>query len=149
MSEEVLKPVPRAWEERPELRGGQEKVWPEEVRRQAVDLAIELKSGRKAARQLGIPARTVHQWLAEEVLDQANDWNMLRVKEIESKIEQVLAKIGPEKIDKAGLRDLVVAAGILLDKREGLLPKAKNEVRQRLRIAWKDGSGAVEFETGR
>jgi predicted transcriptional regulator len=140
--EDILKPIPRPYEG--------EKPWnayPDEVRQQAVDLAIELRSGRKAARQLGISPRAVQAWLAEEVAGDAGDWNMLQIKELEGKIERILAKIGPEKIDKAGLRDLVVAAGILLDKRESLLPKAKNEARQRLRIAWKDGSGAVEIET--
>jgi transposase-like protein len=140
---ELMEPIPRPYE-------GQKppNAYPEEVRQQAVDLAIQLKSGRKAARQLGISPRAVQAWLAEEVAGDAGDWNMLKVKELEGKIEQVLAKIGPDKIDKAGLRDLVVAAGILLDKRQAMLPKARNEARQRLRIAWKDGSGAVEVETG-
>jgi predicted transcriptional regulator len=141
-NEVIEQPIPRAWE------GGKPwNAYPDEVRQQAVDLAIELRSGRKAARQLGISPRAVQAWLAEEVAGDAGDWNMLQIKELEGKIERILAKIGPEKIDKAGLRDLVVAAGILLDKRESLLPKAKNEARQRLRIAWKDGSGAVEIET--
>lgn len=140
---ELMEPIPRPYE-------GQKpwNTYPEEIRQQAIDLAIELKSGRKAARQLGISPRAVQAWLAEEVIGESYDWNMLQVKEIEDKIEQILVKISPDKIDKAGLRDLVVAAGILLDKREGLLPKARNEARQRLRIAWKDGSGAVEVETG-
>lgn len=146
MDNNILTPVPRPFEgEKPP------NAWPSEIREAAIDLAIELKSARKAGKHLGIPVRTIQYWLAEEVASgDANAWDAYAVKEIQDKIEQVLARIGPDKIDKAGLRDLVIAAGILLDKRQNMIPKAKAETPPtRLRIAWKDGSGAVEVENGK
>lgn len=136
---EALSPLPRPYEGKPAHN-----AWPEEVRQRAIDLAIELKSATKAAAVVGVPARTVCDWVAEAGGLDASAWDVFTAKELEDRIEQVLARIGPEQIDRAGLRDLAVTAGILLDKRERLLPKTRQGSMKRLRVAWKGGEGAVE-----
>ncbi|WP_449240897.1 helix-turn-helix domain-containing protein [Desulfoscipio gibsoniae] len=147
--DKIMQPVPRAWEDKPALRGNQ-KDYPPEVREQAIQLAIELKSSAKAAKRLGIDPSTVRSWVSQELatgesVDPA--WSTGAIKEIEHKIDKILARVEPDKIDKAGLRDLIVAAGILLDKRAAMLPKAKNEAPCRLRIVWRGGQGAAEIES--
>lgn len=141
---EVLTPIPRPYEGKPAHN-----AYPPEVKQQAVELAVQLRSSVKAAHQLGIPSQTVQKWVAEEMARNAGDWDAFQVKELEDRIEQILARVEPDKIEKAGLRDVVIAAGVLFDKRAALLGttgRKDKEPTRKLRVVWKDGSGAVEVE---
>lgn len=139
-TEDILAPLPRAWEGKPAHN-----AYPEEVKQQAIDLALSLKSVSKAAKETGVPARTIYVWLAEEHLTNALGWDLTTSRELEGKIDRILERIGPDKIEQAGLRDLAVSLGILLDKRQALRPKQQAGPPAILRVAWSGGKGAVEI----
>jgi len=144
--EDILKPVPRAWEEKPELRGGYDNRLPDELREAAVNRAFEV-GVKKAAVEFGITERTIH-YLIKELGDEHRElWNEKTSRKLEEKIEKVLSRIDDKAINGAKLKDLAITLGVLADKREQFTrSRMKGEATARLRIAWKDGSGAVEIE---
>lgn len=146
-TQDVLEPLARPWE-------GQKpaNAYSTELRQRAIELALEMKNSAKAAHQLGLPTRRVQAWVVEEIGQAATDWETFEVQKLEEKIDDVLARIGPDKIEAANLRDLAVSLGILVDKRAGLLAKTKAQSNPptRLRIAWRgQGEGAVEVTGSR
>jgi len=89
--------------------------------------------------------------LKEQVATTATLKDLERVKFLDEKIDKLLDLVDdPEKLAKTGTRDLTVAAGILADKKREILTQhvRKNDTNISLRVAWKDGSGAVELKTG-
>lgn len=142
----LVEPVPRIWEEKPELRGNQ-LDYPPETKLRAIML-IAQKGTSAAAKETGVALRTVQGWAVEH----KDEIAMIRAaeftEEIDQKIRDILKEIKPEKIKNASFRDLLVGLGIAIDKRQQLLgPQKSKEAPQRLRIAWKSGEGAVEVET--
>ena len=146
--DDILKPVPRAWEERPELRGGQDTRIPDETREAVVERAFEA-GVRKASREFGIAERTIYYLIKELGAEHRELWNEKTSRKLEEKIEKVLSRIDDKTINGAKLKDLAITLGVLADKREQFTKsRMKGEAPARLRIAWKDGSGAVEIEAG-
>ena len=149
--EEVVEPVPRAWEEKPELRGNQ-LDHPEEIRERFRELALESEMpGAQIARELGISARTAQQWLVElkQEMEPYQELESMRMAEkLAVAGNQFLRALITRKWENASVRDMAIAAGIMIERRRDLLGPRKGSAISRLRIAWKDGSGAVEVETG-
>lgn len=74
------------------------------------------------------------------------------VDKIDKKIEDILLNISAEKLQKAGVKDIAIAFGIMLDKREMLLgfdeSRQKKKKGIKLQVMWKgDGGGGVQVET--
>lgn len=142
-TQEVLTPLPRPYEGRPSHN-----AHPPEEKLRAVAL-IAQKGPGAAAEETGIPLRTVQTWAREY----REEIEMLRenefVEEIDRKIKDILQEIDVSKIKSASFRDLLIGLGISIDKRSQLLDQRKKAKTApvRLRVAWKDGAGAVELET--
>ena len=148
---EVVEPVPRAWEEKPELRGN-DRSYPEEIRERFRELALGSEMpGPQIARELGISRTTAQEWLFElkQEMEPYQELESMRMAEkLAVAGNQFLRALIARKWEKASVRDMAIAAGIMIERRRDLLGPQKGGNISRLRIAWKDGSGAVEVETG-
>ena len=148
---EVVEPVPRAWEERPELRGNPH-GYPEEVRAELLRRVLENgEHVARVAREMGINRNALHAWLAElkeEKRVQVEIENIELRDLLTRKAKEFILAVNKDKLAKAGVKDLLIAAGIALDHRRELAGPARGASFSRLRIAWKSGEGAVEVETG-
>lgn len=147
---EVVAPVARAWEEKPELRGN-DRSYPEEIRERFRELALESEMpGAQIARELGISTRTAQEWLAElkQEMEPYQELESMRMAEkLAVAGNQFLRELITRKWEKASVRDMAIAAGIMIERRRDLLGPRKGSATTRLRVAWKSGEGAVELET--
>lgn len=148
---EVVEPVPRAWEEKPELRGDPH-GYPEEVRAELLRRVLEDgEHVATVAREMGVSRSTLHAWLAElkeERKVQVELENIELQDLLTAKAKEFVLAADKGKLAKASVKDLLIAAGIALDHRRELAGPARGASFSRLRIAWKSGEGAVEVETG-
>lgn len=128
-------------------------AYDEEVKKEILTQAMqEGKSIALLVKENGISKETISRWIHEledeiQVESRALDAYMVRV--LGTKTKELLAALTTEKLAKASARDIAIAAGILTDKRRDLLGPVHKDDAINLRIAWKDGSGAVELSTGR
>jgi len=150
---EVVAPVVREWEEKPEkLSSKFTKAYDEEKKNELLRRVLE--NGEHVAlvaREIGIDRSTLHTWLAElkEEREAQAEFDSMRLADMfTTAVGEFLSAVDKTKLAQASVRDLAIAAGIAADKRRDLLGPRKGSAISRLRIAWKDGSGAVEVETG-
>jgi len=147
---EVVAPVVRQHEIEPHSAFTRE--YPEEVKEEFFRRTLEKgENVSLVCRDMGIPKGTVENWIAElkEEREPQIELENIRLVDLLGKAgEQLLAGLSKANLAKASVRDLAVAIGIVTDKRRDLLGPRKGSAISRLRIAWKDGSGAVEVETG-
>lgn len=136
-------------EERPNL--GANNAYPREVReeffRRVLDEGEHLSL---VSREMGIARSTVTQWIAElkeQRLEQEELENLELADMFRDVTRQLLRALDKSKLEKASVRDLLIAAGIATDKRKDLLGPRKGAGTTRLRVAWRDGSGALEIES--
>lgn len=104
----------------------------------------------KAARDLGIPLRTVQSWLAkykEERDTFAEIQRMQLAEHFGRRAKELVCAITKAKIEKASAKDLGIVAGIFADKFRELTGRTSTQGDFNLKIAWKDGSGALELST--
>lgn len=114
------------------------------------EVALEaLRTGNLAAtaRKFGLNTKTVH-IIAQEFFDDAKEFqNMRLANELEDISFDILKRL-KLNIDRLAPSQLPVAAGICLDKRALLAGKRTSGTPDMtLRIAWQNGSGAVELRT--
>jgi len=144
---EVLAPVARPYEGKPSWNATDEETRAELFRR-------VLEDGEHVAlvaREMGIDRNTLFAWLSElkeERKIQVELENIELQDLLTKKAKEFVLAANNSKLAKAGVKDLLIAAGIALDHRRELAGPARGASFSRLRIAWKDGSGAVEVETG-
>lgn len=103
------------------------------------------------AREAGIAESTIHAWLNQYQDEKMAMEKFRSIKFAEmfgDKIHEFLKSVDKNKLDKATVKDLAIAVGIFTDKRQDLLGKQKNSQNIFLKVAWKDGQGAVEFTHG-
>ncbi|MDF9409059.1 MAG: hypothetical protein A4E52_01448 [Pelotomaculum sp. PtaB.Bin013] len=142
---EILDPLPSPHEGR-----SPHNKFPEELRQQVVQETLTTRNISKIAEKFSISRQTVSVILREYLGEHKELIDFEFINSIDEVTRKVLTRLKNE-IDSIPPSQLVIAAGVLLDKREGLF-KGKvtggNQVLN-LRVAWKDaGSGAVELSTG-
>jgi len=122
----------------------------EKFRNSIIDEIVGGKTVVQVCREYGVDRRTLTRWLmhlkGEREIQQKME-NIFIADVATSKAKELLNAMDKEKISLASLRDVAVAAGILIDKRKDLLGKQKDGGNLSLKVAWKDGSGAVEVKT--
>jgi len=144
---EVVAPVARPYEGRPPWNATAEETRAELLRR-------VLENGEHVAlvaREMGIDRNTLFAWLAElkeERKVQVELENVGLADLLTRKAKEFVLAVNNSKLEKAGVKDLLIAAGIALDHRRELAGPARGASFSRLRIAWKSGEGAVELEAG-
>ena len=110
-------------------------------------LLIAQQGVTAAAKETGIPLKTVKDWAMQAKDEIALIRETEFVEEIDQKIRDILSAIEPNKIESANFRDLLVGLGIALDKRQQLLgPQKKQGQHLHLRAVFK-GEGAIEVTT--
>ncbi len=143
---EVLPPLPCPAEGRAPVN----KI-PDETREQfAQAVFTEGMTAREACRKFGINKNSATPILREYFASMVEANNFSMVSSLDEITGQMLTRI-KQNIQNIPIQQLVVAFGILADKRQALLNKIPRVVGQAglsLRIAWRDGSGAVELNTG-
>ncbi|OPY60520.1 MAG: hypothetical protein A4E56_02648 [Pelotomaculum sp. PtaU1.Bin065] len=120
---------------------------------EVIDNVVEdiLHGGKinEVARRHGVPRRTVFTWLKEKLAERRELQDILFVDRMEKIGTKILAEIDTKDLQETSVRDLMVSLGILLDKRQNLTgPKQAAPGALNLRVAWKNGEGAVELTTG-
>jgi transposase-like protein len=131
----------------------QEKVsYGSEIKEQALQEVLQHnKTIPAVAKELHVSTSAIARWLVEareEIQAYAAAKDLADVGLLDAVKNELVTSINKEKIDKAGVRDIAVAYGILADKRALLLGKSSNSPTMQLRVAWKGGEGAVEVRQG-
>lgn len=146
-NDEVLLPVPHNREgEKPANARSEEEVF--ETLKEIVESGGNVLI---AARNMGIPVETVRRWSLKyreetETLAEIERARLARL--FGGKIKELVSGLTKSKLEKASVRDLGVVAGIFTDKFKDLTGNTKSNGDISLKIAWKDGGGAVELTTG-
>jgi hypothetical protein len=124
-----------------------------DVERQLLVLADGVRHGLSVpeiVKKHGIGRSTVQTYLAqmrEEIELNSQIVDMDLAKALEGKVYQIIKAVDKSKLEKAGIRDLAIAAGIFLDKRKELLGPRSGTGNLRLRATFR-GEGAIEVTTG-
>jgi hypothetical protein len=124
-----------------------------DVERQLLVLADGVRHGLSVpeiVKKHGIGRSTVQTYLAqmrEEIELNSQIVDMDLAKALEGKVYQIIKAVDKPKLEKAGIRDLAIAAGIFLDKRKELLGPRSGTGNLRLRATFR-GEGAIEVTTG-
>jgi hypothetical protein len=124
-----------------------------DIQRQIAVLEAAIEQGESVpviVKRYGIDRRTVQLYLAElreetEVNSQVVDLQLARM--FEGKIKEFVSAVDKDKLAKASVRDLAIAAGIFADKRKELLGPRSGGNSTTLRVAWRGGEGAIEVKT--
>jgi len=142
---EILDPLPNGHEGR-----SPHNKFPDELRQQVVQETLVTRNISKIAEKFSISRQTVSAILREYLGENKELIDFELISDIDEVTRKMLTRLKNE-VNSIPPSQLVVATGILLDKRESLL-KGKvtggNQVLN-LRVAWRDGTGAVEFSTKR
>jgi len=140
---EILDPLPNGHEDRP--------AWnaiPDETREAIIEDVLRTNSISKTAENFGLARVTVAAVIKDfrAEIDEFNDFRY------QARIEKVLDKLLhrlENEADEIKTSQLPVTTAILLDKRRELRGKTLNaQGPLNLRVAWRDGSGAVELTAG-
>jgi transposase-like protein len=105
----------------------------------------------QTAREMNIPLSTLRAWLVKykEEISTLNEMKKLEIAELLGcQVKDLVRAITKDKLEKASLRDIGVVAGIFTDKWKDLTGGTQGNNKISMRVAWKDGSGAVELTTG-
>ncbi|MCM1567023.1 MAG: hypothetical protein NC238_14020 [Dehalobacter sp.] len=139
---EVLSPMPNTG------RGGHNKI-PDETRDQIIEDFLVTKNITKTAKKFNLNRETVGFIIREAFGENKLTADVALAKQFEEAADTFLREIKNRNLKDTSVRDLVVAAGICIDKRQVLSGSApRGNAPLSLKIAWKDGSGAVELSTG-
>jgi len=123
----------------------------DEVKLEVIRKAIEEeKNIVDIAKEMGIDRDTVSSILTEIEQDvkinaKAQDIRLSSV--VGGKLLEIVSALTKDKLNKAWPKELAMAFGILADKRRDLLGPSAGPSSLNLKVAWKDGSGAVELTT--
>ncbi|OPX93306.1 MAG: hypothetical protein A4E53_00271 [Pelotomaculum sp. PtaB.Bin104] len=121
---------------------------PDEVKDLVIKAVLESNNISKTAEEFNLNRATVTA-IIREFRAEVGEFVDFKY---QSRIEKILDKLLRRLESEAGeikLSQLPVATAILLDKRRELRGKTLNAQDQlNLRVAWKDGMGAVELTTG-
>ncbi len=121
------------------------------IRDEALRLAVTEGLGLVgAAKRLGVADDTIGGWLREmgdEVRLREWERDIALAESLGQRAALLAQGISPDKVARAGVRDIAIAMGIALDKRRSLLGAGPGTAKIRMRVAWQDGSGAVELTT--
>lgn len=135
----------------PHIREGVEPVnkFPEELKEEiALAVLSDKRKIKDVAESYGVGRNIVGQIVREHFAQTADLQNIELAHELGDVTSLMLQRIR-NNINDIPLSQLVVSFGILTDKRQALAGKmAAPPGSLSLRVAWKDGSGAVELNTG-
>ncbi|MDF9409545.1 MAG: hypothetical protein A4E52_01784 [Pelotomaculum sp. PtaB.Bin013] len=141
---EILAPLPNGHEGR-----SPHNKFPEELRQQVVQETLVTRNISQIAEKFSISRQTVSVILREYLGENRELIDFEFISDIDEITRKMLTRLKNE-VSSIPPSQLVVATGILLDKREGLLKGKVTGGNQtlNLKVAWKDGAGAVELTTG-
>ncbi|WP_028308766.1 hypothetical protein [Desulfitibacter alkalitolerans] len=99
------------------------------------------------------PQRSVEevQQLKNDVASEAEITDLQRISKLDEVIDKGIELLtDKDKLAKANLKDIGIVVGIMLDKKKETLESRIGKKQQNisLRVAWKNGGGAVELKTG-
>jgi len=115
---------------------------------EATDKILRGEKVAVVARELGVSKRTLFSWIGQNLNERRELRDALYVDKMEGIASKILAEIDSKDLQETSIRDLMVSLGILLDKRQNLTgPKQAAPGALNLRVAWRDGTGAVEIST--
>lgn len=122
--------------------------FPDDLREEiALAVLSEKRKIREVAETYGLNRNTVGQIVREHFAQTADLQNIELAHELGEVTSLMLQRIR-NNIEEIPLSQLVVAFGILTDKRQALAGKmAQARGTLSLKVAWQDGSGAVELTT--
>ncbi|MCL6480076.1 MAG: hypothetical protein K6T65_17055, partial [Peptococcaceae bacterium] len=141
---EVVDPLPAQFEGLEPVN----KLPPELREAVARAVLIDGKAGRDVAKEYGVGKNAVTACVREFFSEFVDQRNMALVGQLDAVTEEMLLRIR-ENIQNIPLNQLVVSFGILLDKRKDLINRiTPSPGGISLKIAWKDGSGAIELTAG-
>ena len=117
-------------------------------------LTETMESGGKVtevARKMGVSLDTLGKWL-HKYKEEARTFNEVERYHVSTlmlhRTKELANGITKDKIDRAPLKDIAIAMGIAADKWSQLTGPNTGPTGINLKVAWKDGSGAVELTTG-
>ncbi|MBA1335855.1 MAG: hypothetical protein HPY66_1673 [Firmicutes bacterium] len=121
-----------------------------DIERQIAVLEAAIEQGESVpviVKRYGISRTAVQTYIAEmreevEINSQLLDLRLSQL--FGDKLEEIAMAINKNKLDKAGVKDLAIAAGIFSDKRKELLGPRSGGGNLRLRAIFK-GEGAIEI----
>jgi len=142
----VLDPVPH-----PAIGHTPPNRYSDDIRTEAVRLSVEEgKTIAAISREMEIPPDTIAGMLqeVEQYIQLEEKARGLRlVGKVGQCMEELLDGL-TKNLEKAYPKDIAMAFGVLADKRRDLLGPRAGPGALSLKIAWKDGTGAVELKTG-
>lgn len=125
-------------------------AYPEETKTEALERVMDGETIVSVCKDLGMSRRTIQAWLAEyrelrEEQSAANDLQQIDL--IEDASKQILLSLDKSKLERATVRDLGIAYGILRDKLKDIRGPKTGTGNLRLRATFR-GEGAIELTTG-
>lgn len=120
---------------------------PDETRSAIIDEFISCGNISATARKFGVSRGTVAAIIKEIYGDVKELIDIEFAGRIENITRLALERLA-DNIDRISPQQLGTIIGILIDKRQMLTGKARSNDNFNLKIAWKDGSGAIEVTTG-
>jgi transposase-like protein len=162
---EIIDPIPCKFEGVTPARAHSQEVRDEVIRR--VLLGDKLYN---ISQDMGIQIKTMEPWIREledEIRVIIRAGNISLIGGISQAAEEFIRRLTKNKNDNHSqlntedndnhsqqeisakdAKDLSIALGVLIDKRKDLAGPGSGSGKMSMRIAWKDGSGAVELTTG-
>lgn len=119
---------------------------PDIVKDQIIKAAMVEGNMSKIAQEFGVNRNTVASILREVRCELGEITDFQYQRRVESIIDKLLVRL-EEGADDLKVSQIPITIGILLDKRRELRGKFNHDTAINLKIAWKDGSGAVELST--
>ena len=132
----------------PHQRQGYKPVqaYPAAFRRQVVEALLSETDASvgEICNRFNISEAALYDWKEEMkeyvlAIKEINDMRLAR--RIEALVKEFLCAATKDKLEKASLRDLAIAIGILVDKRSELWGKRGDKRGVALRVAWKSAEG--------
>jgi len=117
----------------------------------ALDRAAQNGNIMQTAREMGINRNILRSWIMKykEELEAITEVQKIELAGLLGcQVKELVGAINKAKIEAASLKDIGIVAGILADKWKDLTNKGSGKQAFSMRIAWQDGSGAVELTTG-
>lgn len=155
---EMLEPEGRAGEQRGQAlepidykRGGPQTT--PDIERQVEILTAAIERGESVpviAKRYGVSRQAIQHYISQAKEELEVNSQVLDIKLVQmfgDKMQQIVLALDKDKMDKATVRDLAIAAGIFADKRKELLGPRSGSGNLHLRAVFR-GEGAIEVRTG-
>jgi len=142
----LLEPLPPVPHNRVDNPPGNK--YPDAFRVEIAEEILSTKNLTAVAEKYGLARNTVIS-IAKEFFGEKRELESIFLsEELHTVANRAIQELKSRNLSKASVSQLGVLVGICLDKAEQLTNKIQSPQNLNLKIAWKDGSGAVELSTG-